>query len=146
MAAGAAGGLDIGVSGELIGLLAGGSLATASHATKAGTRVLINTSPEPVTNWTASVAEDVAVIGGLWTALHYPWLFVALLIVFMLLVAWLLPRIWRALKRAARAFRRWLAKKPDANRHEIDQLKVVEGRKDVVKDLYSNAVNKDPSP
>ena len=48
MAAGAAQGLDIGQAGELIGLILGGGVAAASHATKAGTRVMINTSPEPV--------------------------------------------------------------------------------------------------
>lgn len=143
MAAGAAGGLDIGQSGELIGLLAGGSLAAASHATKAGARVLINTSPEPVTNWTASVAEDVAVVGGLWTALHYPWFFIALLIAFALLAAWLLPRIWRAIKQAVRALRRWFGKAPDSNAREHDRRKFVERRQDVVKDLYHNAANKD---
>ncbi len=79
--------------------LVGGTLAAGSHATKAGTRALINTSPEPVTNWSASLAEDAMVIGGLWTALHHPLVFLALLVVFVLVAAWLLPRIWRGLKR-----------------------------------------------
>ena len=83
LTAGAAQGLDIGPAAELAGLIAGGSLATASHATKAGSRAVINTSPEPVSNWTASVGEDVAVVGGLWTALNYPWLFIGLLILFL---------------------------------------------------------------
>ncbi|MBW2100927.1 MAG: DUF4126 family protein, partial [Deltaproteobacteria bacterium] len=68
-------------------------------AAKSGSRVIINTSPEPFTNWTASVVEDVAVIGGLWTALHYPWLFIALMIVFILLMIWLLPKLWRGIKK-----------------------------------------------
>lgn len=51
MAASAAQGLDMGQAGELIGLILGGGISAASHATKAGTRVLINTSPEPVSNW-----------------------------------------------------------------------------------------------
>lgn len=99
LAAGAAQGLDIGPAAELVGLLTGGSLAAASHATKAGSRALINTSPEPVSNWTASVSEDLAVIAGLWTALNHPWLFIVLLIGFLALAIWLLPKIWRALKR-----------------------------------------------
>lgn len=57
--------------------------------------MLINTSPEPVTNWLASLGEDAAVILGLWTALHYPLLFIGFLIVFILLLVWLLPRIWK---------------------------------------------------
>ena len=75
--------------------LLGGGMAAGSHAAKAGTRVLINASPEPFTNWFASLGEDVAVIVGLWTALHYPLLFVIFLIVFILLLIWLLPKIWR---------------------------------------------------
>ena len=75
--------------------LLGGSLAASTHAAKSGARVLINTSPEPVTNWLASLGEDAAVILGLWTALHYPLLFIGFLIVFILILVWLLPRIWQ---------------------------------------------------
>ncbi|MDJ0741392.1 MAG: DUF4126 domain-containing protein, partial [Gammaproteobacteria bacterium] len=78
LAAGAAPGLDIGQAGELVGLLLGGGVAAATHATKAGSRVLINTSPEPFSNWGASVAEDVSVFAGLWAALNHPLLFLAL--------------------------------------------------------------------
>lgn len=140
LAAAAAEGLDLGQGGELIGLLAGGGLAATSHAAKAGTRALINTSPEPVSNWTASVTEDIAVVGGLWTALHYPWLFLALLFAFMLLVAWLLPRIWRALKRVVNALRRWFVTDPDTENH---RRKFIERRQDAAKVLYNNAVNKE---
>ena len=114
MAAGAAQGLDMGATGELLGLILGGSLATTSHVSKASTRALINTSPEPVTNWTASVTEDLAVVGGLWTALNHPWLFVLLLILFILLTVWLLPKIWRLLKAAGRTLSGWFRKTPAA--------------------------------
>jgi hypothetical protein len=73
----------------------GGGLAASTHAAKSGTRMLINTSPEPVSNWIASLGEDMAVITGLWTALHYPLVFVVFLIIFLLLLIWLLPRIWK---------------------------------------------------
>ncbi len=109
LAAGMAQGLDIGQSAEFAAMLVGGGLAATSHATKAGTRVMINTSPEPMSNWTASISEDIAVIGGLWAALHYPWLFVAGLVVFLLLVAWLLPKLWRALKRLTQTARRFFS-------------------------------------
>ncbi|MBF0188797.1 MAG: DUF4126 family protein, partial [Magnetococcales bacterium] len=69
--------------------------SAATHATKAGGRVLINTSPEPVSNWTASIAEDLAVIGGLWTALNHPTAFFGLLLLSIALMIWLLPKIWR---------------------------------------------------
>jgi len=75
--------------------LLGGGLAASTHATKSGARILINTSPEPITNWMTSLGEDALVIVGLWTAVHYPLIFVAFLIVFMILLIWLLPKIWR---------------------------------------------------
>lgn len=90
----------------------GGGLAAGSHATKAGTRVLINTSPEPFTNWTASILEDVAVIGGLWTAVNYPWLFIVLLVLFVLLVIWLLPKLWRGIKKAFAFMGRLFGREP----------------------------------
>jgi len=110
LAAGAVG--DLAPGAELAAAIAGGTLAAGAHATKAGTRVLINTSPEPFTNWTASVAEDVAVIGGLWAALYNPWLFLVLLVLFIGLSIWLLPKIWRGLKRVAAFVRRTLGGEP----------------------------------
>jgi hypothetical protein len=83
---------------ELAAAIVGGGLAATSHATKAGSRVLINTSPEPFSNWTASIAEDISVFGGVWLMLNQPWTFVGLLIVFLLLLLWLLPKLWRGIK------------------------------------------------
>lgn len=97
LAAGAVG--DVGQAAQIAAGLVGGSLAAGTHLTKAGSRVIINTSPEPFSNWAASIGEDVAVIGGLWTALYYPWLFLALLIAFILLMVWLLPKLFRAIRR-----------------------------------------------
>ena len=112
MAAGVAEGLEINQAVEFAAILlagiGGGAMAATSHFTKAGSRVLINTSPEPVTNWTASVAEDIAVVAGLWTALNYPSVFVVLMLVFVLFAIWTRPKIWRAIKIVARKIRGWL--------------------------------------
>ena len=97
LAAGAVG--DIGPGAELAAALAGGSLAAATHAAKAGARVLINTSPEPFTNWGASLAEDVAVVAGLLAAINHPLVFLALLAGFILLLIWFLPKLWRGIRR-----------------------------------------------
>ncbi len=78
--------------------IVGGGVAATSHSVKAGSRAMINTSPEPVTNWTASIVEDIAVIGGIWTALHYPVVFLGLFILFILLSIWLLPKIIRGIR------------------------------------------------
>ncbi len=87
----------LGPGAELAGLILGGALTAGTHATKAGSRVLINTSPEPFTNWTASVGEDIAVVAGLWAALNHPVLFVVVLVLLIALMIWLLPRIWRGI-------------------------------------------------
>jgi len=63
LAAGAVG--EVNPSIVIAAGILGGGIAATSHTIKAGTRVLINTSPEPVSNWTASIVEDVAVIGGI---------------------------------------------------------------------------------
>ncbi len=97
LAAGAVG--EAGTGMQLAAALLGGGMATATHATKAGSRIIINASPEPFTNWAASIGEDVAVIGGLWAALYNPWWFLAFMVAFIIFMAWLLPKIWRAIKR-----------------------------------------------
>ena len=78
--------------------LVGGSLTAATHLTKASTRLLVNTSPEPFSNIGVSLAEDTLVIGGLWAALHYPLVFLIFLVLFLLLMIWLLPILWRGVK------------------------------------------------
>jgi len=96
LAAGAVG--EVGPAVSVAAALVGGSLAAGSHATKAGSRVLINTSPEPFSNWLVSLLEDVLVVGGIFTALNYPWAFVIFLVLFILLMVWLLPKVWRGIK------------------------------------------------
>lgn len=97
LAAGAVGTLDPSV--ELAAALLGGAMAAGSHVTKAGTRVLINTSPEPFTNWTASVTEDVMVITGVWACIQHPALFLVALAIFIVLMILLLPKIWIGIKK-----------------------------------------------
>jgi hypothetical protein len=100
----------------------GGTVTATSHMVKAGSRVLINTSPEPFTNWTASVAEDVAVFGGLWTALNYPLVFIAGFILFICLAIWLLPRIWRGIKLLFRKIRAIFNKEAAQNTSSVTPL------------------------
>ncbi len=96
LAAGAVGNVDPAVA-VAAGIL-GGGLTAATHATKAGTRAIVNTSPEPFSNWGLSISEDVAVFAGLWAALNHPTLFVVLMFVFIVLLIWLLPKLWRGIK------------------------------------------------
>jgi hypothetical protein len=86
--------------------LLGGVVAAGTHFTKAGGRALINTSPEPFSNWIASLTEDFLSVLGLIAALKYPLLFLALLAIFFLAALWLLPRLWRGVKRVFTTIRR----------------------------------------
>lgn len=96
LAAGAVG--DVTPALEIAAGVLGGGIAATSHATKAGTRLLINTSPEPFTNWSASLMGDFLVLSGLWTALKYPEIFLILLVIFLSVAIWLLPKLWRFIK------------------------------------------------
>ena len=106
LAAAAVAGGDPGMS-IAAGIL-GGAVAAGSHITKASTRALINTSPEPMSNWTASFSEDALSIGAVWAALVYPLVLLGFLIVFFILAIWLLPKIWRGLKRVLASIRQLL--------------------------------------
>lgn len=111
LAAGAVG--DMGVAAEVAAAMVGGSIAAGTHLTKAGTRVLINTSPEPFSNWGASISEDIAVFAGIWAALHHPVLFLILLVLFILLMIWVLPKLFRAIKKVLGFFVRLVTGKKD---------------------------------
>lgn len=99
---------DVSPALEVAAAIIGGGLAAGSHLTKAGGRLVINASPEPFSNWAASIGEDVLVMAGLWTAVTHPLAFLVLLTVIVALMIWLLPKIWRGIKRLAACLRRWL--------------------------------------
>ena len=128
LAAGAVGEVNPPVA--LAAAILGGGIAAGTHAMKAGTRVMINTSPEPFSNIGASLLEDIAVVVGLWTAIQHPWFFIILLAAFILFLFWALPKIWRAIKvifsRIARFFK---AEKETAEpSHLMADHKRLEGR------------------
>jgi len=100
LAAGAIG--DMNPAIEIAAGILGGGLAAGTHATKAGSRVLINASPEPFSNWTASIGEDIVVIGGVWACLNHPIPFLIALVFFIALMIWLLPKIWKGVKKVFR--------------------------------------------
>lgn len=74
---GVVGVLLAGDSTEISGLLGGsvgGASALASHAVKAGTRLAVNTSPEPASNIGVSIGEDVVVLALVWFAIEHPYI------------------------------------------------------------------------
>ncbi|HEX8472518.1 MAG TPA: DUF4126 domain-containing protein [Pyrinomonadaceae bacterium] len=92
---------------RIIALLLGGSLALSTHGTKATVRAAANTSPEPFTNWTLSIVEDVFAVGALVLAVLHPAVILVVIFIFLLILAWILPKVLRRLRRmlaATRAF------------------------------------------
>jgi hypothetical protein len=99
---------------ELAALLAGGTVALAAHGTKATARLAINASPEPFSNWFASVTEDVAVLGSIWMIFNHPLLMLILILSFLALLVWLVPKLFRLAKRGFQVLRdRLRGIKPD---------------------------------
>ena len=94
---------DSGAAIALAAAILGGTLAAGAHLAKAGTRAAINASPEPFTNWTASLAEDAIVPFGLWLAVAHPLAFFVLLAAFLVAAALLVRLIWQGLRRLLRA-------------------------------------------
>ncbi|MGQ4582658.1 DUF4126 family protein [Lysobacter sp. F60174L2] len=80
-------------------LAAGAGVALTSHLIKSGSRALLNTSPEPVSNWTASIGEDVATVGGLALVFNYPWIALALVVLASLTIGALVWWLWRKIFR-----------------------------------------------
>ena len=107
---GAVGVLVAGESGaisDLAGGTVGSASALAAHAAKTGTRMALNTVPEPFTNIGISLGEDVAVLAVVWFALEHPYAaasVAAVLLVAGLVVLWL---AWRTVRRGWGRFRAW---------------------------------------
>jgi hypothetical protein len=89
---------EVGFGAQALAFLLGGGVAAATHAVKAGSRMVINTSPEPFSNWGASVTEDTLAIGGISLAVFYPVGFLVLFACFGAFAIWVLPKIVRGIK------------------------------------------------
>jgi hypothetical protein len=90
---------------QFVAALAGGFITSGTHLFKSGGRALLNTSPEPVSNWTASFSEDGLLLLGLWLAIQHPWVFLVALVLFLVLVIWLTPKLFRLIGRVFRRLR-----------------------------------------
>ena len=99
---------------ELAAVLGGGTIALAAHGTKTATRLALNVSPEPFSNWVASISEDVMVFGSIWMIFNHPILMLIFIVCFLALVVWLVPKLLRLAKRGFQALRdRLRGVKPD---------------------------------
>ncbi|WP_114240573.1 DUF4126 domain-containing protein [Dyella sp. C9] len=96
---------DAGAGTQFAAALLGGTLASGTHLAKTGGRALINTSPEPFSNWGASAGEDISWLGGMYLMWAHPAVFLVLLGIFVLFLLWLVPKIVRGLRALARRLR-----------------------------------------
>jgi hypothetical protein len=96
----------------LAAAIVGGSLAAGSHLAKSGSRALINTSPEPFSNWAASAGEDFAVGTLLWLAFAHPVAALAVLAVLVALTVWLIPKVWRMIRGIFTRIAAWSGRPP----------------------------------
>ena len=89
---------DSNTAATMAAAILGGSLAAGSHFAKAGSRAVINTSPEPFSNWAASFSEDLAVGTLMWLAFAHPFVALAVIALLVLLMIWLIPKLWRFIR------------------------------------------------
>lgn len=89
---------NAGMDQQVAAALLGGAVVTGTHLAKSGGRALINTSPEPLSNWGASAGEDVSLLGILYLTWQHPLVLLILLLLFLLMLCWLLPKIVRGLR------------------------------------------------
>ena len=86
--------------------LLAGSVALTSHGAKATTRAAANVSPEPVSNWTLSLAEDSIAVFLAWLAAAHPMLAGGLVVVLVILAILLIWRLFRFFRQVVTRFGR----------------------------------------
>jgi hypothetical protein len=87
---------------QVVVFLLGGGAALLSHGAKAGTRALVNVSPEPFSNLALSTVEDIATAATLWLVLAFPAVAAGVALVILLLGLGLIlaaRRLWRGMTR-----------------------------------------------
>ncbi|MDB5481794.1 MAG: putative transrane protein [Caulobacteraceae bacterium] len=90
---------------QVVVFLLGGGAALLSHGAKAGTRALVNVSPEPFSNLALSTLEDGASLGGLWLAITHPTAAVILAVAFAVAMVALIMVNWRVARRVRQRLR-----------------------------------------
>lgn len=97
---------DFDKSVQVVAFLLGGGLALSSHGTKAATRAMINTSPEPVSNIVVSTLEDILAVVSIILAAFVPVLLFVVVAIGLVIAALVLPRVIRFFRQVVRNVRR----------------------------------------
>ena len=99
---------------KAVAMIVGGGIALSSHGAKAATRLAANTSPEPVSNVALSIGEDIVAFGSTVLMAFFPILILIVVVIFLILLIWLGPKAYRALKRLMSRLRGLTADSPPA--------------------------------
>jgi len=98
---------------KTIAMIVGGGVALGSHGLKATTRLAANTSPEPVSNIALSIGEDLFTFGSTILMAVSPVAILVLVVIFIILMIWLVPKIYRTLRWMMRKLRSLFGNTPD---------------------------------
>lgn len=98
---------------KTIAMIVGGGVALGSHGLKATTRLAANTSPEPVSNIALSIGEDLFTFGSTILMAISPVAILVMVVIFIILMIWLVPKIYRTLRWMMRKFRSLFGSTPD---------------------------------
>jgi hypothetical protein len=99
---------------KTIAMVVGGGVALGSHGLKATTRLAANTSPEPFSNIALSVGEDIFTFGAtLLMTLVSPVAILIMVVLFLILLVWLTPKIFRTLRWLLGKVRSWFGSPPE---------------------------------
>jgi hypothetical protein len=90
---------DINPTVQVVAFLVGGGLALSTHGSKATIRASANASPEPFSNWLLSIFEDIIAVAAAVLAVLHPIVILMVIGVFLLVLAWILPKVVRRIKR-----------------------------------------------
>lgn len=78
---------------QIVALLIGGGLALSSHGTKATLRAAANLSPEPISNWTLSIVEDIIAVVGVIIAVVSPIIIIIIIAIFLVVFFWIAKKV-----------------------------------------------------
>jgi len=94
--------------GTAVGAIVAGTLALDAHAAKASTRLVVNASPEPVSNVALSFAEDIGVAGLVVLAVTYPLVTIVVVVALVIAATALTIWLWRIARRSWKKVGAWL--------------------------------------
>jgi len=87
---------------QLVATIAGGLIALAAHGGKTAARAAVTPSPEPFSNMTLSLGEDLLAVGLTWVATWKPYVAAGVALALVLVIVFLMRWVWLALSRLFR--------------------------------------------